>query len=106
MMNLVVELLITMTFSAFFSGMEIAFVSSNKLRFEMDKSNSITSRILSVLEESGGKIKWLEENAECLLVPGGVEGISVIESSNGQDPSGELVLRFVASIKVNLKFLL
>lgn len=52
-------------------------------------------------EESGGKIKWLEENAECLLVPGGVEGISVIESSNGQDPSGELVLRFVASIKVN-----
>ena len=43
----------------------------------------------------------LEENAECLLVPGGMEGISVIESSNGQDPSGELVLRFVASIKVN-----
>ena len=40
-------LLVTMAFSAFFSGMEIAFVSVDKLRFEMDKREGLTSAILS-----------------------------------------------------------
>ena len=47
-MGLIIELLISMAFSAFFSGMEIAFVSSNKLRFEMEKDNGMRARILSV----------------------------------------------------------
>ncbi|MDC1902721.1 CNNM domain-containing protein, partial [Bacteroides uniformis] len=36
-MDTVIFLLITMAFSAFFSGMEIAFVSVDKLRFEMER---------------------------------------------------------------------
>lgn len=47
-MSIVIYLLITMAFSAFFSGMEIAFVSVDKLRFELDRRGGISSRILSI----------------------------------------------------------
>ena len=36
-MDTYIYLLITMAFSAFFSGMEIAFFSVDKLRFEMER---------------------------------------------------------------------
>lgn len=45
-MDTVVYLLITMALSAFFSGMEIAFVSVDKLRFEMERKPGVVSRIL------------------------------------------------------------
>lgn len=46
-MDSILYLLITMAFSAFFSGMEIAFVSVDKLRFEMDRKAGLTSSILA-----------------------------------------------------------
>lgn len=47
--HLVIYILITMAFSGFFSGMEIAFVSSNRMLAEMDREkHGFTQRIMDV----------------------------------------------------------
>ena len=48
--NIIIGLLLAMVFSAFFSGMEIAFVSSNRMLAEMEKDNQngLSQRALSV----------------------------------------------------------
>ena len=49
MITLIVALLITMLFSAFFSGMEIAFVSSNRLLAEMDREkNGLSQKAIAI----------------------------------------------------------
>lgn len=47
--SLIIGIIIAMMFSAFFSGMEIAFISSNRMLLEMDKEkNGWSQKILSV----------------------------------------------------------
>lgn len=47
--TLFIEIIIVLMFSAFFSGTEIAFVSSNKMLFEMEREESgLTSRIIDI----------------------------------------------------------
>ena len=49
MTSLIAGLIVTMAFSAFFSGMEIAFVSSNRLLAEMDREKGgLSARVISV----------------------------------------------------------
>ena len=48
-MNTIVTITISLLLSAFFSGMEIAFVSSNKLLFEIErKKKALTSKVLAI----------------------------------------------------------
>lgn len=50
--------------------------------------------------QAGTAPKWIESNESCLLVPDGIDGILVSDSSNGRGNNDELVLRFSAVISL------
>ncbi len=52
-------------------------------------------------EDDDGNVTWGNYNNGCLLVPDGVEGIRISDSSNGRGADDELVLRFSATITLN-----
>ena len=55
-MDLIWVILIAILFSAFFSGMEIAFISANKLRLELDKKqNVVFSSLISLYTQNPGQ---------------------------------------------------
>lgn len=55
-MNAILTIIIVMIFTSFFSGMEIAFVASNKLRIELDKKQGqFGSKLISFFTENPGQ---------------------------------------------------
>lgn len=72
-MDKISYILITLLLSAFFSGLEIAFVTSNKLRFELDKKQrNLTSSILSIFYRNPQQYisTMLVGNNICLVIYG------------------------------------
>jgi len=55
-MDQIVYILVTLVMAAFFAGMEIAFLASNKLRLELDrKQGLLSSKIIHVFQERSGQ---------------------------------------------------
>lgn len=81
MTQIIIYLLIAMALSAFFSGMEIAFVSVDKLRFEMDKKPGIISSILSYFfHHSNNFISTMLVGNNIVLVVYGMLMAQIIET--------------------------
>ena len=72
-MNIWLLIIISLVFSAFFSGMEIAFIASNKLRIELDRKQGVFgSEIIRFFTRNPGQYiaTMLIGNNICLVVYG------------------------------------
>lgn len=99
-MNALTYILISLAFSAFFSGMEIAFISSNKLRFELDKKDkSLTSRILDIFYSNPNQfISTMLVGNNIALVVYGLQMAIILEPFIARIVNNEALIVLIQSI--------
>ena len=99
-MNPYLLILLTIILSAFFSGMEIAFVSANKLRLELDKqSDPFSSKLLKFLTRNGGQyIATMLVGNNIALVVYGIAFAAVLEPVLLHSIQSDLVVLLLQTI--------
>lgn len=106
-MNTLTYILISLAFSAFFSGMEIAFISSNKLRHELDKKNkSVASKILDIFYRNPNQfISTMLVGNNIALVVYGLQMAIILEPFIAHVVSNEALIVLLQSILSTLLIL-
>ncbi|MBF1388168.1 hemolysin family protein [Prevotella denticola] len=104
--NLIIGILITMVLSAFFSGMEIAFVSSNRLLAEMDREkNGIAQKCLTVFYKNpNGFVSTMLVGNNIVLVVYGILFAQIFDVTlfSGFDSAMRVILDTLSSTFVIL----
>ncbi len=106
MTGLIIAILVSMAFSAFFSGMEIAFVSSNRMLAEMDKDkNGFSQKIISVFyNHPNGFVSTMLVGNNIVLVVYGILFADIFDITLFKpfDPATRVILDTICSTLVVL----
>lgn len=99
-MNELITITITLVASAFFSGMEIAFVSSDKLRLELDKTKHLinTQIINKFLKTPGQFIATMLVGNNIALVVYSLSFAKILDRSMADYPMDESLRLFIQTI--------
>ncbi len=106
-MNPVFFIIITLTLAAFFAGMEIAFLASNKLRLELDRKQGLfSSKIISIFQSHSGQyIATIQLGNNIAIVIYGIymaRSLDPVISSFMHSESGVLIIQTLVSTLIVL----